>query len=609
MSNTNGTTTATGSNRLVMEWKNEEEFLYKGEEVRRVLLVGDGKWDIQLGHVVGFANGNGRCPSLWKCHFSKQNEVLVEEEVQAAMVAATKRKSSVPYPLELMDHHTNILQQRHTTASQQYFIQTLLPTWIIKAIQELTNEHTLHQRYLQLQQQQQQQQLSLLQHSSSSNSKELPPYYTSPPSSYFTNSLEKSTSNNHTTTTFSVTCSQLAQRVRLACTTAVSIYHDDTSTRRSTRNATTTSTTTTTGSAQQLAHFIHQQLSSSSSSSLPSMKLTNPQQQQLWNPHFTPSSIDIWNLLLQSKKWNSADIQYALLSLVETDEVLCVSGETKKELRVKETAELARCKFTLPSSNDTTNNNTDTTQPSSSSTTTTTTTTPKYNTEDKAFHTWRYQGCTNGCTSRWPNWNEHVTQQLQQIIYSSTEQQQQQTMDDLQLAQQLTNTTTSESRRSKRSTKDDSSKSLVYYGPSSSNLTMAVMASTVHRLLRNQRRTTSLVELNNLLFLEDAEDTPSSTARDVRRIRTCLGNLVYKFHKLSRIILTIPNTLPTTVATTTTEEKESEQTKELLEYLEQNVIWTEWALRWLLLKHWQPSPSQISMAGDEKDNATMDELE
>ena len=138
-------------------------------------------------------------------------------------------------------------------------------------------------------------------------------------------------------------------------------------------------------------------------------------------------------------------------------------------------------------------------------------------------------------------------------------------MDDLQLAQQLTNTTTSESRRSNRGIKDDSSKSLVYYGPTSSNLTMAVMVFTVYRLLQNQRRTASLVELNNLLFLEDAENTLSSTARDVRSIRSCLGNLVYEFHKLSRIILTIPNTLPTTVATTTTtKEKESEQAKELL---------------------------------------------
>ena len=64
-----------------------------------------------------------------------------------------------------------------------------------------------------------------------------------------------------------------------------------------------------------------------------------------------------------------------------------------------------------------------------------------------------------------------------------------------------------------------------------------------------------MVELNNLFFLKDAEDTLSSTARDARRIRTCLGNFVYKFHKFSRIILTIPNTLPTTVATTTTTDR------------------------------------------------------
>ncbi len=598
------TTPTTPSNRLVREWKTEDDFMYKGEEVRRVLLLQDGNWDIQLGHVVAFANGNGRCPSVWKCQFSTTSgspcEVLLEDEVQAAIVAATKRKSSVPLPSELMEHHATILQQRHATASQEYLLQTLLPTWIIQATHELNNEHILHQRYLQLQQQQQQ---LLYQTTNHHHSNELPPYYTSPPSSYFTNNTNHTASDKSTSTidtAFSVSCSQLAQRVRTAITTAASMYNDantTSTTRRSTRNATASSTTT--PANPQLAHLIHQQLSSSDP--LPPMKITNPPQ-QFWNPHFAPSSIDIWNQLLHLKKWNSADIQSALLSLVQTDELLCVSGETKKELRLKEPMELARSKFTLPT-------NTTTSDDTKQTDTTPSTTASKYNTEDKAFHTWRYQGCTNGCTSRWPNWNDYLTQQLQQIS-SSTEQlqQQQQQVDDLHLAHQLTNTTGSESRRSKRSTKDDSSKSLVYYGPSSSNLTMTVMASTVHRLLRNQRRTTSLVELNNLLFLEDTEDTPSSTARDVKRIRTCLGNLVYKFQKLSRIFLTIPTILPPTI-TDTNEEKKSEQKKELQDYLEQNVIRTEWALRWLLLKQWQPSPSIISMAGDEKDNATMDVVE
>ena len=299
------------------------------------------------------------------------------------------------------------------------------------------------------------------------------------------------------------------------------------------------------------------------------------------NPFFKPTAVMIFNHFKGNRSTTAADMQVGICYAMEdsipmslplmnlnkiSDDLVphstskvafeCVSGEKLKELNSFDSSTFSRCKFKLIFEQEDGHDVAfeDEADPAKEL--------EEFRREEKAwrarkhFETWRFNSVNGGKTA-WPNWNAYVAEKLKSTSSSSavrrdddnsqtsvsvkpdpddapTAVSNEQTSNDLALAQAISEPSTS--RRSRRATRGDGGEGPVFYGANQS-LTQQQIIETVHRLIVQAfPKGMMLLDLKKLIMGE-GESSNFNAMTELKRVRTALGKLVFRFGKLDRMLV------------------------------------------------------------------------
>ena len=545
------------------------------------------------GTVTEFTSRIGRTPALYTVSYDGgYSERITETELMAGLSAMEKRMASA-LAVDQIDQararsscYHKAMKERFDMGMEIKISHDVMWKLVIVAAMELEFEQRVEQRLNQLK-------------SASGNSSMR--YYKEHPTSYLGGHYKPPQKGEELLGTVAFTPATVGHRLKAGISRAceyyqTTVFSDEFETRRSSRIASTAAPVTKPTPLEaggfvaltllQMFEEIKDEATTGSAGEILKKSELNDNNHEVdeeINPHFLPSAHSIFQHLKSGKSTTASDIQTSILYAIEdsvplsvpllnlTDisedlvpatshrvSLVCVSGESMKDLQSCESSTFSRCKFSIridySHEGHLEEDDVEVIDQQQAML--------DFRKDEKAwrmrkqYEIWRHLSVTSGKTV-WPSWLKYISEviksqspveELNDTISAATEQEAkkedvteiEQVSKDLEIAQAIA----TQSRRSRRSTRGDADNP-IFYGTSQS-LSAHQIIETILRLL-NQTHPQSMVlfELKNLI-MGDSETGGSGSASftDLKRIRSALGKVMYRMGAINRVFISSESDLP-----------------------------------------------------------------
>lgn len=546
------------------------------------------------GTVTDFTSRIGRTPALYTVSYDGgYSERITETELMTGLNATEKRMASA-LAVDQIDqararavYYDKAMKERFELGMEIKISHDVMWKLVIVAAMELEFEQRVEQRLNQLK-------------STSGNSSMR--YYKEHPTSYLGGHYKPPQKGDELIGTVAFSPATVAHRVKAGIARAceyyqTTVFSEEFETRRSTRIASTASPVTKPTPLEvggfvaltllKMLEEINDDASTGAAGEvLKKSEMGDDENQEVdeeINPHFLPSAHSIFQHLKSGKSTTAADIQTSILYGIEDSvplsvpllnltaisedlvpttshrvSLVCVSGESKKDLQSSESSIFSRCKFSI---------RIDDTHEEHLEEEDTVFIDKKqqlldYRKDEKAwrmrkqYEIWRHLSITSGKTV-WPSWFKYISEILKSQspveesndTNSAIEQvskkeedvaDNEQMSKDLEIAQAIA----SQSRRSRRSTRGDVDNP-IFYGTSQSLSAHQVVETVLRLLNQTYPQSMTLFELKNLI-MGDIETGGSGSASftDLKRIRSALGKVMYRMGAVNRSFISSESDLP-----------------------------------------------------------------